>query len=188
MGNVAGIDVGGKVKGYHASVLCIEKKRVIDLASFHSVELLGEWLRPYDPQCIAIDGPRKHFRRSGETRLAERQLRALGYRVQWTRLDPDQAPEWMVQSALLWQALEKVFTIDRLFETFPTAASTGMAASEIDLPLNLLAGLEKRATYKDYLDACIAASVALNILLGIATEVGSDPATGEVDEQGPIYF
>ncbi len=188
MGNVAGIDVGGASKGYHAAILSIDGKRIVDVASMHSIDRLCEWMKPYEPECIAIDGPRRHFRRSGATRLSERQLHALGYRIQWTRVDPDQAPEWMVQSSTLWQKLAAEFGEDRLAETFPTAAATGLAAADIDISLSLLAGIEKRSTYKDYIDASIAAWVAYKVLLGFATEVGGDPETGECDEQGPICF
>ena len=73
---VAGIDVGGARKGFHAVLL--EGRRVVDQLNTSDAEALAGWcLRA---ERIAIDAPCGWARPGERSRLCERQLLAKGVR------------------------------------------------------------------------------------------------------------
>jgi predicted nuclease with RNAse H fold len=185
---VVGIDVGALRKGFHAAL--VEDREVRALLAVASPEALIAELDslPFVPEVIAIDGPPRATRRQDVTRLSERQLHRLGYRVQWTRRASEGGSAWMENSERMWQGLAKRYPQARLVECFPTAQTRGLADCELSLPLRLLAAHSGRRDWKDLLDATICAETALRVARGTARQVGHDPETGEKDELGPIYF
>ncbi len=136
------------------------------------------------PAVIAIDAPPLALRSREETRATERALTALGFRMQWTRRQD--APEWMENGQRLWEAMRAAYPGAAIIETFPTAIGTQLADCRLQLPLSRLAEHHKRRDWKDLVDACLCADVALRILEGLPVRVvGLEP---ERDELGPIYF
>lgn len=183
MGLAVGIDVGGARKGFHLAVIR-EGHRVID-ALYHAptpadaVRILGE--QSEMPEVIGIDCPRRAVRQRLETRAAEREICARGFRIQWTRRnDP---AEWMVHGEALWKALMAAFPTARCIECFPTIAGHSLEGSEIVLPLNILYAHRKQRQWKDFVDAAICAETAFRVRDGRDVQIA-----GIDDEQGPIYF
>lgn len=180
---VAGVDVGGERKGFHVAVVDAESARVVDVRACLRVADAVAWLGQTGVSVVAIDAPPRALRTRLETRVAERALFRLGYRIQWTRQSGSvPAAEWMIQGQLLWEELRAALPECTLIETFPTAASDRLDTSEVQLPLAALAGREKRAEMKDFVDAVICVHVALKFAKGEAEPFG------EEDELGPIYL
>jgi len=179
-----GIDVGGTRKGIHVAARTVENPHVSWIKQFAGPKELVEHLQNegVTPVLAAIDAPPRAWRNGAVTRLAEREICALGYRVQWTRRAGEPAPEWMEHGQSVWQTLRSAFPECRLIETFPTVASDLLSSADTVLPLSLLNGKERRATIKDYLDAVIAVDVAARVLSGRANHAGLD------DPDGTIYF
>lgn len=185
MSVVVGIDVAGAKKGFHCAALQIDTHQVVLLQKYLDTDQLVFDLRALkiNIQTIAIDCPSSALIDGPLTRAAERELHQRGYRVQFTRRRGRHEPqEWMINGQRLWAAIRQAFTDVKIIETFPTAASEKLDASRIELPLRLICGKEKRAEYKDYIDALICADVALRLQLSQIDQVG------ENDELEPIYF
>lgn len=180
---VIGVDVAAIPKHFHVAILDVDKKEFL---SVYHQEFLSEFIKDLSHYKkilkIAIDAPPRAQINGPETRLTERELFKLGYRVQWTRRKPMPAPEWMNAGERLWRALEERYARDLLIETFPTAPSDHLSKVEHCFPICVLSGKEKRPDYKDYIDACICAIVAEKALYGKAQVVGVG------DELGPIYI
>lgn len=180
---VVGIDVAQIPKHFHVGILDIDRNVFMSVYNEPYLSELIKGLAGYSKLLkIAIDAPPRAQIHGERTRLAERELHQMGYRVQWTRRAPMAAPEWMNAGERLWKALEDNFGKDLLIETFPTVASDHLSEDEHYLPLRMFSGKEKRKDYKDYIDACICAIVAEKALCGKAQVVGVG------DELGPIYF
>ena len=176
---VAGIDVGGKKKGFHVAILEESSLKIHSLFQAQEATKVKEDIKRLgECRAIAIDCPPKAIIKGPETRLVERELCKLGYRVQWTRRSPMKPQEWMVNGESLWRALKEWECI----ETFPTVTSDHLNGVRHTLPIQLLSGRGKRKQDKDYLDACLCAITAQRYLQG------ESHAIGVGDELGPIFY
>jgi hypothetical protein len=130
----AGVDVGGRVKGFHAAVLdptgsVCPPRRLADEA-----EAL-EWLTAHRPRAIAVDSPRAPAP-AGETSRPE-ERRFLRDRICHLRLTPDLAAlrrnrayyGWILNGFALYSALDAEGERAgwRVHECFPTATWTRLA-------------------------------------------------------------
>lgn len=175
---VAGFDVGGVRKGFHRALLDLQTMSVVEVRHFPSTQGVESGMEIV--AACAIDAPSRAVRPGPETRLAERELAAMGYRIQWTRaVDP---PEWMLQGEALWRTLEARVPRCQLLETFPTAASDLLAETSVVVPVSVMNGAALRPTMKDFWDACVCAVVAARFVRGEAKKIGSN------DPLGPIYL
>lgn len=174
----AGIDIGGAKKGFH---LCLinEQGAVTDLVRLKTSESVSRYLQEQKPSCIAIDGPSRSVRTTARTREAERQIRTLDYRLQWTPQAGGRAQEWMQQSEYLWSVLRRDFPQIPICETFPTAIQDRVLTEEVQLPLAMLQSRLLREHTKDFFDAILAATAARRIhrkeaeVFGVNDEIGS---------------
>lgn len=184
-----GVDVGGVKKGFHAACLDLDSRDWRWVVGFLTVEeVVAAISREEDARIVAVDAPRRGVIRGPLTRLSERQLARRGFKVQFTRRAPMEAPEWMEHGEKLWSSLESAVGQVRIVETFPTWVSGKLGECGLDLPLRMLAGgpVERR-TYGDRIDACLCAWAGSRVLSGEAEWVGFDPSTGEEDELGRIW-
>src|SRR5579864_5297475 len=117
-----GIDVAGAKKGFHAATLSGDDHEIKHLFhAFAPTELAMHIEKlAITPSVIAIDCPPKCSRAGNTTRLAERQLHRLGYRVQWTQACDRPPQEWMQNGESLWRHLRTQYPTAELIETFPT--------------------------------------------------------------------
>lgn len=125
---VAGIDVGGERKGFHAVV----SKDGQYHAKFksQSPSEMASWVHSFNPAIIAIDSPCK-FAVAGESREAERDLMREGIRSFFTPTEEAARNsyfyDWVFNGKRLYEALgfpiffEKYESIGLCIETFPNA-------------------------------------------------------------------
>jgi predicted nuclease with RNAse H fold len=126
----AGIDVGGRRKGFDAAV--IDRQAVICLERHGTVDSVVEMLTDLRPRVVAIDSPRTAAVPGQKSREAERELVTAG--VCAIRYTPDLetllAPhrthyyDWIVQGLKLYEALAvaEPETGWQMIEVFPTAS------------------------------------------------------------------
>lgn len=189
MATVLGVDVGGRKKGFHVSVVRSGASEFEFVDGLLTVEGVVGVARRYGVDVIAIDCPPQAQIAGERTRLSERQLHLMGVRVQWTRRVGLELPEWMVHGQELWEALRNEVPEAKLIETFPTVVARDLVGCSLRFPIFFLQGnTAYRAGTKDLLDACLCAWAGLKYSEGRAGSVGFDEATGETDELGPIYF
>ena len=138
---VAGIDVGGVRKGFHAVVL--HGAKVTDLMHDKSADRLAAWLRSMDVSAIAVDAPCS-WSADGRARSAERVLMSqavwcFSTPTREVAVDhPRQHYDWMLNGERLYQALGPTHPLHRRWagiaakqfclETYPhavTAANFG---------------------------------------------------------------
>ncbi len=166
---VIGIDVGGFKKGFHISVLTTESK-IYALTHFKSVSDIIIYIKQlqtlFKGNCLgaAIDSPAQSLIKSEHTRLAERELVRLGYRVLWTPRKKEYQQEWMKNGEQLWGHLKKNFPDLKIIETFPNANSDLLFHQNISLNISLFMGKPIRYFYKDFIDSVICALVAFKSL------------------------
>ena len=187
--NFVGIDVAGSKKGFHAATLYGDEPEIKHLLhAFTPAELCAQLQRlNITPTIIAIDCPPKCSRAGKTTRLAERQLHKIGYRVQWTRSCDKPPQEWMQNGEALWNYLRNAYPAAELIETFPTVAGQHLGISPVIMPLRIFETHAKRRDWKDLVDACICADVAARYARQQARSVG-ESTDGTSDELGPIYY
>lgn len=178
-GFVIGIDVAAEKRGFHVARLGLEGDDILEVAALN-LETALAWCK--GASAIAIDAPPRALICGPETRLAERAMTRLRYRVQWTRkAGSGREPQtWMLHGERLWRALEARFDRELLFETFPTPLWDELRGCPVRLPLSALRG--PRKDVKDLVDACLCAWLAREAALGRAVPHG----TG--DELGPIWL
>lgn len=191
---VAGVDVGGAKKGYHAVALC--GGRNLDLYSSASASSIVAWCQEVGAQVIGIDAPCR-WSVTGRSRPAERALMA---KKVWcfstpTRERAENHPKknfhWMLAGAELFARLEvthrlfdgsAVATTERVcFETFPQAVACALAGKVVSakqkrtIRRELLrqTGLDtSRFTNIDLIDAALCAVTAHRFVLGAIEWVG----------------
>lgn len=131
METVAGIDVGGMKKGFHAVALC--DRRIVGV--FHSVDpdAVATWCRSHAARMIGIDSPCRWG--STTSRLAERTLKIGAKKLSCFSTPSRERAEgvpfygWVFNGERLYKALASThplfdpLRIDRpaTFETFPMA-------------------------------------------------------------------
>ncbi len=125
----AGIDVGGRRKGFHLAV--IEGARVVGLEEYRGVGGLVERLVEVGPQAVGIDSPPEWAPDGEKSRPAEREF--VGRKVCGIRYTPDRAAaeahagnyyEWIFNGMALWEGLGEAGFQGKSFEVFPTASWT----------------------------------------------------------------
>jgi hypothetical protein len=83
----AGIDIGGRKKGFHAAV--VEDKNVIaGPQQLNAVDAVVSWLVPHEPSVVALDSPRTCAPAGEKSREGER---ALMNEVCGIRFTPEEA-------------------------------------------------------------------------------------------------
>jgi len=181
---VIGVDVGGLKKGLHVAILPIKESRITHLLHVRSAAQLWEVIQAQslEVEVMAIDCPPKAQISGPKTRSSERELHAMGFRVQWTRRVTHEPEEWMQNGERFWSESRLLFPEAQLIETFPTAAAGQLSETKISMPLNLLADYHKQRLWKDFVDACICAEVGKRFLENACLKVGDE------DELGPIYY
>lgn len=158
---VAGIDVGGEKKGYH---LCLLKDSKVELfahsrSASEAIVILENHLnhRRAALRALAIDGPARAQRARDSVRAPEAELASRGYRLLYTPREAPPAGHWMQQSATLHRLARKAFDQCEVLETYPSAVSDRLFGLDVDLPVSLLQGKEKRKFHGDYIDAMLCA-------------------------------
>ena len=129
-GPLAGVDVGGRKKGFHLAV--IEGDRVTELDHYPDAQPLAAHLIELKPLAVGIDSPPEWAPEGQKSRPAEREFAKK--KICGIRYTPDLATaqahpgtyyEWIFNGMELWDALRQDPTLkDRLFEVFPTASWT----------------------------------------------------------------
>lgn len=197
---VAGIDVGGSRKGFHA--VALENGVFLDRWQTRCPRDLGRWLRDrVDARIVAVDAP---CRWSGDKsgRAAERELLRRGIRcfLTPTRRAAGQHPanyyDWMLRGAALFRELEKTHPLCRAmprglrrccFETFPHAITWHLRGGQADaarkrgqrMALLREYGCDVRALPgMDWIDAALCAMAADMVAAGCAAVFCGDEHTG----------
>ena len=126
----AGVDVGGRRKGFHLAV--IEEGRVTELDHYPGARALAAHLIELEPKAVGIDSPSDWAPDGQKSRLAEREFTKK--KICGIRYTPDLATaeahpgtyyEWIFNGMELWGALRAhPYFEGRLFEVFPTASWT----------------------------------------------------------------
>jgi predicted nuclease with RNAse H fold len=193
---VAGIDIGGMKKGFHAVALR-EHQIAATLATRSAADVVS-WCRQQEACVVGIDAPCK-WSLGGQARPCERELAGLGMSAFYT---PSQAVgqvhpfySWMLNGAELFRLLAPHYRLydgrspvsDRLcFETFPQAIACVLAGRRVSAMnkrvdrRNLLARAEiatESLTNIDEIDAALCALAAEHVLAGSFKAYG-DAAEG----------
>lgn len=134
---VAGIDVGGERKGFHA--VALRGKRIVATLATCSATDAVAWCRAQAASAVAIDAP-SQWSVGGRARPCERELARLGMRCFSTpsREVGQDHPfyRWMMNGATLFQLMTQYYRLyDRrgasldavCFETFPHAIACALA-------------------------------------------------------------
>lgn len=127
MATYAGVDVGGRRKGF--DVALIDAVRLTRLERFSDAGEVAAWLRAQAPQLVAVDSPRRPAPPGARSRPDERELAATVCGIRYT---PDErtlrAPHrsdyygWIRNGLDLYAALERAGL--SVIECFPTATWT----------------------------------------------------------------
>jgi predicted nuclease with RNAse H fold len=170
----AGIDVGGRRKGFHGCAIRGDEivagpERLPDVAS------AVEWVAALDPAVVALDSPKTCALPGESSRPDERELARAVCGIRWTpersRLAGNPYYEWVEHGLELYAALAAAgIDGDRQIEVFPTAAWTIWAGPRAGRPRSEwsasslatlgLAGVPRRHLSQDDRDAVAAALVA----------------------------
>jgi predicted nuclease with RNAse H fold len=129
----AGVDVGGRRKGFHAAAVD-DRALVAGPVRLPSVAQAVEWLLGVDPSVVAVDSPRAPapdgLRSRPEERALAREICALRYTPERSRLDANPYYEWIVHGFELYAALDDAGLA--AIECFPTASFTCWAGRRGD--------------------------------------------------------
>lgn len=125
----AGVDVGGRRKGFHVAV--IQAQRLVELRNFGDASELATWLHEFNPSLVAVDSPLSPAPDGERSRAGERALVAA--RICSIRYTPDRSGlasnpkyyEWIEQGFRLYEELGKAEL--KAIECFPTASWTRWA-------------------------------------------------------------
>jgi predicted nuclease with RNAse H fold len=194
METVAGVDVGGPKKGFHA--VALRGTLVLDKVSSLDPATIANWCRKHQAKNIAIDAP-CGLSRDGRSRVAERQLMA---KKVWCFSTPTRAAAishpknqfgWMLAGAALYAAISSTH---KLFdgnwdskhpysvETFPHAVACALSGGLVSeknkgaIRRKLLRSLgidDSRLPNIDFVDATLCAIVAGRLLVNDIEVLGS---------------
>ena len=197
---VAGIDVGGARKGFHAVLL--EGSRVVDQLNTSDPEALARWcLRA---ERIAIDAPCGWALPGERSRLCERQLAAQGVRCFATPTREAALANrsnfygWVLRGEALYQALQRYrVPIARdaqalagrcCFESFPHGITVSLSPQ---IEVKAAFKLEQRSALLerfgvslsglssiDWIDAAVCALAGQHIAKGAEAEIYGEPEGG----------
>jgi predicted nuclease with RNAse H fold len=174
----AGIDVGGRKKGFHGAV--VDRAGIVaGPARLASAAETADWLLPHLPAVVAVDSPRRPAEDGSASRACERRL---AREVCGLRFTPDRGGlnsnayyEWILNGFELYDALETGPW--EVVECFPTASwsrwagpreGTRAAWSRRALDRLKLGGIPNRLS-QDGRDA-IAAAVTARLYAAAETE------------------
>ena len=182
---VAGIDVGGTKKGFHA--VALRKRHVVATLVTSSARVAVAWCREHRVSALGIDAPCR-WSLTGRARPCERELAGLGLSCFSTpsRMIGASHPfyRWMVNGAELFRVLTSYYRLydgraaliePFCFETFPQAIAcslTGRILSAKDKRVERRRLLEEeglattRLTTIDDVDAALCALAARHVLAG----------------------
>lgn len=139
---VAGIDVGGSAKGFHA--VALENGAYLDKFASLEYEVIAEWCRRIGAGFIGVDAP-CHWSDTGRARTAERDL--MKEKIwcfstptkQIAVAHPKDHFRWMLNGAALFESLQSTHALfagdstlstqPLCFETFPHAIACALAGS-----------------------------------------------------------
>src|SRR5215204_853560 len=104
----AGVDVGGRRKGFDAAV--VSRRALLGHARLKTVDATVEWLRGHRPEVVAVDSPCEPAADGETSRESERHLARDVCGIRWTpdreRLDSgDPYHEWIVHGLKLYDQL-----------------------------------------------------------------------------------
>jgi predicted nuclease with RNAse H fold len=121
----AGVDVGGRRKGFHVAV--VDEQRLVGADRLLRPRDVVAFLTGMDPRVVAVDGPRAAAPDGARSRPCERRLArevcAIRYTPDWAVLhDGNPYYEWIVNGLELYRMLEG--SPWRVIECFPTASWT----------------------------------------------------------------
>jgi predicted nuclease with RNAse H fold len=196
---VAGIDVGGRRKGFHAVALCVGK--LLQRYESRSAEDIAAWCRDVNASRIAVDAPCA-WSTDGRARPAERMLWSKGI---WCFSTPTEVAamqhprryyEWMLAGAEVYKALLPTHPLfdgictrgPTVFETFPHAVTWVLSGGPVSArnkrrdrgALLAASGVELPAKSSiDTIDAALCALTAHRMALGDFTLHG-DQARGYI--------
>lgn len=190
---VAGIDVGGPRKGFHAVSLrdgIIDQK--IDSCD---VQEIVEWCRQIEASAIGIDSPCL-WSKSGRARQAERELAADRIHSFATptkaKAESSDFYRWMINGAELYRRIRRYYplysesrkaTRPVVFETFPQAIACALARKTVSAKQKravrraLLQQLEIDVTQLpniDFVDAALCAVAAHCLVAGKIKKYGDE--------------
>ena len=124
----AGIDVGGRRKGFHAAAVDADGKLAAGPQQLPAVEPVLAWLAEVGPSVVAIDSPMTSAPRGGSSRPGERALAreicGIRFAPESSRLAGDPYYEWIVCGLQLYRALKGAARDWEVIEVFPTASWT----------------------------------------------------------------
>jgi len=188
---VAGVDVGGPKKGFHAVLL--REGAIASDGIRHSVSAkeIAAWCRDRRALVIGVDAPCRFRAAGGEARLAERELMRermacfVTPTLEKARTQPSGFYDWMLNGAELYRELERSHALFAggawragrpiCFETFPHAIACALAGRRLPASekrvarRNLLnnAGIDvSKLPNLDYLDAALCAFAASYLAIG----------------------
>jgi predicted nuclease with RNAse H fold len=155
---VAGIDVGGRAKGFHG--VALRGGAYLDLIASCDVAEVADWCRQISARIIGIDAPCR-WSATGRARTAEREL--MSERI-WCFSTPSREADeshprdhfrWMLNGADLYANLETTHALfdgeskgrsrQICFETFPQAIACALAGE-------IVSAKQKRRARRDLLD------------------------------------
>jgi predicted nuclease with RNAse H fold len=196
---VAGIDVGGTRKGFHA--VALNGRDCIDCFASCDPAAVVRWCVQAGAQAVGVDAP-CGWCIEGKGRLAERQLRELGINSFWSPTETDAINHrqgfygWMLNGARLYVELRGNYLLYDgtlrsgllCFETFPHAVAWAMNSgiksqkSKVQVRRDLLS-VRLRDTSRlknlDLVDAALCALTAQCLVAGETDQFG-DSRTGYI--------
>jgi predicted nuclease with RNAse H fold len=204
---VAGIDVGGPKKGFHA--VALHNGQVADTATDLDPGKIVKWCRKHGASIVAVDAP-CHWSITGRARTAERELMAEGI---WCFSTPTRGSalhhpkknfDWMLNGEALFKELKSRYALfadqpwERgtlvCLESFPHAIVCALAGQVV--PAKPKATRRRKAlqdigidttllTNIDLVDAALCAVAARAFALGSTTLYG-DAAEGVIVVPGSL--
>lgn len=187
---VAGIDVGGTAKGFHA--VALRNGRFMDRSHCATALEVRDLCRDMHVDIVAVDAPCR-WSSTGRARPAERALaaaRIFAYATPTLEVAEAKAfYRWMLNGAALYRLLEREYTLldgqaanERIcLETFPHAAACALAGRILPARQKCTnrrevlrrAGIDTAMlTNIDYVDAALCAVVAESVREGKFTKYG----------------
>lgn len=196
---VAGVDVGGERKGFHAVCLA---GREFQVARFAEAAAVVAWCEALNVESLGVDAPCA-WSSNGGSRLAERTLRVGEEPLQCfktptrERATKSRFYDWVFRGEALYQALQRRFKLhtsevgesvnkgsDRvMFETFPQAVACALSGRVLKAKnkgtdrrelLQSLGLCVKPLTSQDDVDAALCAVTARLHLQSLTTAFGND--------------
>ena len=189
---VAGIDVGGKGKGFHAVVM---RNGILTARAIAGTQEAADWCVAEGAQVVAVDAP-MGWSTSGRSRQAERELKWDGVIIQCFRTPDAETGGTKAFYGWVWNGMELYDCLahhyrrydgmnragELVFETFPNAVACALAGRVIPAKpkpatrrgLLQAQGLDhSRLKNIDEVDAALCALTALRFVEGRTMQFGN---------------